>query len=104
MEWCNSRPNCKGFNTNGWMKRAILPESKLSTWTTNADEGLYVKVTDGAESALTGGNQRKSEESGECEDRVLPGTWGVSGLYTCDTYTVAYCDHVQIKRNCCMCQ
>jgi len=91
MEWCSGRPNCKGFNTNGWMKRAILPESKLSTWTTNADEGLYVKVTE-------------SEESGECEDKELPGTWGVSGLYTCDTYSVAYCAHVQIKRNCCMCQ
>lgn len=91
MEWCDNNPRCKGFKTNGSMKKVILPESQLSTWTTDPDKGLYVKVTE-------------SEESGECEDRDLPGTWGVNGVYTCDTYSVEYCAHAPIKHNCCMCK
>ena len=41
--WCAAHPDCKGFNTNGWMKNKILPQNKWVTWTEDPARGLYVK-------------------------------------------------------------
>jgi len=41
-EWCNQRPACKGFNSNGWVKKAIRNQKKWSN-TNEPDKGLYVK-------------------------------------------------------------
>ena len=40
---CTALANCKGFNTNAWMKHTILPESQWYTWTADPTKGLYVK-------------------------------------------------------------
>ena len=39
-EACNAKPECKGFNSAGWLKSAIAPEEEWYAW----DEGsLFVK-------------------------------------------------------------
>lgn len=41
--WCNANPSCKGFNTNGWMKHTISPQSAWYRWTNAPASGMYVK-------------------------------------------------------------
>jgi hypothetical protein len=40
---CDANPSCKGFNTNGWIKHTLQPQSYWSKWTSDADKGTYVK-------------------------------------------------------------
>jgi hypothetical protein len=40
---CSADPNCRGFNSNGWMKKTLKPESEWTKWTDDATKGLYVK-------------------------------------------------------------
>jgi hypothetical protein len=40
---CYSDPNCRGFNSNGWLKHTIRNQSQWSTWTSDPTKGLYVK-------------------------------------------------------------
>ena len=43
---CDARPDCKGFNTNGYMKGTVVEKDKMTkeTWM-NSSEGFYVKKT-----------------------------------------------------------
>ena len=43
LQTCTSDPNCRGFNTNGWMKNTILPKNQWDKWTDEKDKGFYVK-------------------------------------------------------------
>jgi len=43
QDWCTARPECLGFNTNGWMKNAISSQSTWSRWTDDSLKGMYVK-------------------------------------------------------------
>jgi len=43
-EWCNDRDNCKGFNSNGWMKGTIKSRRSWTRWTNDPNLGFYVKV------------------------------------------------------------
>jgi len=43
-EWCNQRADCKGFNSNGWVKRYIRPMNQWSWWTNDQNKGFYVKA------------------------------------------------------------
>jgi hypothetical protein len=43
QDWCSANTECLGFNTNGWMKRAIQPQSEWQSWTDDSLKGLYVK-------------------------------------------------------------
>jgi hypothetical protein len=45
--WCSNNPDCKGFNTDGWAKKLIVP---FKSWTrafpnvpANSTKGIYVK-------------------------------------------------------------
>jgi hypothetical protein len=40
---CSSLPNCKGFNTNAWIKHTISPQSAWLRWTSEPSKGLYVR-------------------------------------------------------------
>jgi hypothetical protein len=40
---CNSLSNCRGFNTNGWLKHTIKPQNEWINWTSDPTKGLYVK-------------------------------------------------------------
>jgi type II secretory pathway pseudopilin PulG len=40
---CNSKPKCKGFNSNGWVKHTISDPSSFQTWTSDPSLGFYVK-------------------------------------------------------------
>ena len=40
---CDSLPDCKGFNTNAWLKHKIKPQDQWRTWTSDPNKGLYVK-------------------------------------------------------------
>lgn len=42
-KYCDSMPNCTGFNTNGWVKSSIKPESEWTRWTEDKSKGLFVK-------------------------------------------------------------
>jgi hypothetical protein len=43
--WCDARPLCAGFNTDGWMKRTIsTPTRWLHDTPENMYRGLYVKT------------------------------------------------------------
>lgn len=42
-EKCNSFPNCRGFNSNGWIKHTISPKDEWVTWTNDPTKGFYVK-------------------------------------------------------------
>ena len=43
---CQTLPNCKGFNTNGWIKHTISPQANWYRWTnasaTEANKGMFV--------------------------------------------------------------
>ncbi len=40
---CNETPGCIAFNTNGWIKKVVNPESTWSRWTTDPTKGMYIK-------------------------------------------------------------
>lgn len=40
---CNANPKCEGFNSNGWIKHIIRPQSHWSKWTNDTSKGIYVK-------------------------------------------------------------
>ena len=40
---CNADPNCRGFNSNGWLKRVVRRQSEWSKWTNDKTKGFYVK-------------------------------------------------------------
>lgn len=40
---CSSIVNCKGFNSTGWLKSALLPTAEWTTWTNDPNQGLYVR-------------------------------------------------------------
>jgi len=42
-DWCNQRADCKGFNSNGWMKKVIKPRNQWSTVFNDSSKGFYVK-------------------------------------------------------------
>lgn len=41
---CSATSGCQGFNTNGWFKKAIVPNSQKAwaKWTTEANKGSYI--------------------------------------------------------------
>jgi len=41
-EWCNQQAACKGFNSNGWVKKAIRNQRRWSN-INDPNKGLYVK-------------------------------------------------------------
>ena len=41
---CSADPDCLGFNTNGYAKCSLLPQSKWSTWTSDPNKGFYLKT------------------------------------------------------------
>lgn len=43
VSYCNSMPNCVGFNTNSYIKGSLAPQSQWVKWTTDPTKGLYVK-------------------------------------------------------------
>jgi hypothetical protein len=45
-EECDALSNCKGFNTNGWLKHTIKPGRQWTTLGSNPEDGLYVKKTE----------------------------------------------------------
>lgn len=82
MAHCDSLPECKGFNTNGWMKKALRPENQWNTWTADPDKGFYAKIEVGEDEDGTGESDRTEEpddadSSGasaqETDDASLPG-------------------------------
>jgi hypothetical protein len=40
---CDSLPDCKGFNTNGWIKFYVKDQSQWDHWTNDASKGFYMK-------------------------------------------------------------
>jgi hypothetical protein len=44
---CSATAGCQGFNTNGWFKKDIVPNSKTAwgKWTTEANKGAYILKT-----------------------------------------------------------
>lgn len=42
MSECNAADNCKGFNTNGWLKNTIRPYEDWSKWSTDPAKGFYI--------------------------------------------------------------
>lgn len=42
-KYCDSMPNCVGFNTNGWVKSSLKPEAEWTRWTEDKSKGLFVK-------------------------------------------------------------
>ena len=40
---CNNAAGCKGFNTNGWIKNTISPQSQWTNWTSEPSKGFYLK-------------------------------------------------------------
>jgi hypothetical protein len=40
---CDADPNCKGFNTNGWLKAVVKPKDQWYKWTGEANKGFYLK-------------------------------------------------------------
>lgn len=41
---CTADPNCKGFNSNGWLKNTIKPSSEWKKWTDDDKLGFYTKA------------------------------------------------------------
>ena len=41
---CDADPKCLGFNSNGWMKKYLRPESDWNHWTNVETKGFYVKT------------------------------------------------------------
>jgi hypothetical protein len=42
---CNQDSNCKGFNSNGWLKHHIRDSSSWYRWTNDVSKGFYLKLT-----------------------------------------------------------
>ncbi len=40
--WCVANPNCKGFNTNGFMKSTIKTPAYLTPWPIDTTKGVYL--------------------------------------------------------------
>ena len=40
---CYNNPNCKGFNSNGWLKHTVKNRSKWSRWTNDSSLGFYLR-------------------------------------------------------------
>ena len=40
---CMMRTDCQGFNSNGWLKRTVRPQSEWNKWTSDKTKGFYVK-------------------------------------------------------------
>ena len=38
-----ARPDCVGFNSNGWFKHTLRPRTEWSRWTDDPNKGLYVR-------------------------------------------------------------
>jgi len=43
-EMCNETPECKGFNSNGWLKHTIRNRSQWKWWTNDPTLGFYLKI------------------------------------------------------------
>lgn len=43
VQEATARPECKAFNTNGWLKHSVLPKCNWDLWTVKEAEGLYVR-------------------------------------------------------------
>ena len=46
--WCSANPQCKGYNSNGWMKHTIKPRSQWYRYTDNPAQGFFVKRNGGS--------------------------------------------------------
>jgi len=64
-EACSEIPECKGFNTNGWLKSGIDPEEK---WY-DSDSSLYVKVYE--ESLIAKKQKREEPDAPETFDEEV---------------------------------
>merc|ERR1719247_791975 len=64
-EACSDIPECKGFNTNGWLKAGVDPEEK---WY-DSDSSLYVKVYE--ESLIAKKQKREDPEPPETMDEPV---------------------------------
>jgi hypothetical protein len=40
---CIKNTQCKGFNSNGWLKNTLLPKANWIKWTDDVTKGFYVK-------------------------------------------------------------
>ena len=40
---CTSLPNCKAFNTNGWIKHTVRPKAQWYKWTSDPKKGMYTR-------------------------------------------------------------
>ena len=40
---CDRNPNCRGFNTNGWVKYLIKPQRQWYRWSNDPSQGSYFK-------------------------------------------------------------
>lgn len=40
---CTALPNCKAFNTNGWIKHTIVPQAQWIKWTSEPNKGMYTR-------------------------------------------------------------
>ena len=40
---CDADPNCKGFNTNGFLKNVVKSTGEWYKWTDESNKGFYVK-------------------------------------------------------------
>lgn len=40
---CDALPGCKGFNTEGWLKKNIKPMEEWSNWSADSNKGLYIR-------------------------------------------------------------
>lgn len=41
---CESLPDCKGFNDNGWLKNVLLSRNLWSKWTDDPNKGFRINV------------------------------------------------------------
>ena len=41
---CDYTPGCVGINSNGWMKRVVLPQAQWVRWTNDASKGFYKRL------------------------------------------------------------
>ncbi len=43
QDYCNATPDCKGFNTNGWIKSTLVSTFKKEPTFNKPNQGFYVK-------------------------------------------------------------
>lgn len=92
---CNANPNCKGFNSNGYLKTKIEPLGKWQVWTEPGPcDGLFIKKPVGPSDYVVNGNGLRENEISivhfivkytiknmglspheAIRDRVGPGAW-----------------------------